>query len=103
MLELIVFTCGAALMGLEFLAARMLAPMLGSSLFVWGSIISVVMVALAIGYWLGGQVADRIGTPRALAAVIALAGLLTVLVPALTAAALPSAAELGARAGSLAA
>ncbi len=38
MLEVIVFICGAALMGIEFLAARMLAPSLGSSLFVWGSV-----------------------------------------------------------------
>ena len=71
MLEVIVFICGAALMGIEFLAARMLAPSLGSSLFVWGSVISIVMVALSLGYWLGGQIADRFGSTRTLAPIIA--------------------------------
>lgn len=101
MLQFIVFTCGAALMGLEFLAARMLAPTLGSSLFVWGSVISIVMVALSLGYWLGGQIADRLGATRTLGPIIALAGLFTVLVPGLSAATLPSLAGLGARTGSL--
>ena len=42
-------------MGLEIVAARVLAPALGNSIYVWGSVISVVMVALSLGYWLGGQ------------------------------------------------
>jgi spermidine synthase len=100
-LEVIVFICGAALMGLEFLAARMLAPSLGSSLFVWGSVISIVMVALSLGYWLGGQIADRFGSTRTLAPVIALAGMFTALVPALNAVVLPAVEGLGARSGSL--
>jgi spermidine synthase len=100
-LEVIVFICGAALMGIEFLAARMLAPSLGSSLFVWGSVISIVMVALSLGYWLGGQIADRYGSTRTLAPVIAVAGLFTALVPALNAVVLPGVEGLGARTGSL--
>jgi spermidine synthase len=100
-LEVIVFICGAALMGIEFLAARMLAPSLGSSLFVWGSVISIVMVALSLGYWLGGQIADRYGSTRTLAPVIAVAGLFTALVPALNTIVLPAVEGLGARTGSL--
>lgn len=103
MLRTIVFVCGAALMGIEFLAARMLAPTLGSSLFVWGSVISIVMIALSLGYWLGGEIADRYGSTRTLAPVIALAGLFTVVVPVLSDAVLPSLGGLGARTGSLAA
>ncbi|MDZ4169678.1 MAG: fused MFS/spermidine synthase [Coriobacteriia bacterium] len=53
--------------GLEFIAARLLAPALGSSLFVWGAVISIVMVALSLGYWSGGQIADRFGSTRTLA------------------------------------
>jgi len=103
MLNVIVFVCGAALMALELVAARVLAPALGNSIFVWGSVISIVMVALSLGYWLGGQIADRTHAPRALAPVIAGAGLLTVLAPSIAEAVLPWAADLGPRLGSLAA
>ncbi|MDZ4169698.1 MAG: fused MFS/spermidine synthase [Coriobacteriia bacterium] len=101
MLEVIVFACGASLMALEFIAARLLAPTLGSSVFVWGAVISIVMVALSLGYWAGGQIADRFGSTRTLAPVIAGAGLFTVLVPRLTDLVLPLVAGLGARTGSL--
>jgi spermidine synthase len=103
MLNVVVFACGAALMALEMVAARVLAPALGNSIFVWGSVISSVMVALSLGYWLGGQIADRFGASRTLAPVIAAAGLLTTLAPVVAKAVLPWAADLGPRAGSLAA
>ena len=103
MLNVIVFVCGAALMALEMVAARVLAPALGNSIFVWGSVISSVMVALSLGYWLGGHLADRFGASKTLAPVIAAGGLLTCLAPMVAGAALPWAADLGPRAGSLAA
>lgn len=103
MLNVIVFVCGAALMALEMVAARVLAPALGNSIFVWGSVISSVMVALSLGYWLGGHLADRFGASRTLAPVIATAGLLTCAAPWVAGFALPWAADLGPRAGSLAA
>jgi spermidine synthase len=103
MLRAIVFICGAALMALELVAARVLAPALGNSIFVWGSVISVVMLALSLGYWVGGQLADRVSAARALSPLIAGAGLLTVLAPLIAAATLPWAAGLGPRLGSLAA
>jgi spermidine synthase len=102
-LNAIVFVCGAALMALEMVAARVLAPALGNSIFVWGSVISSVMVALSLGYWLGGHLADRFGASKTLAPVIAAGGLLTCLAPVVANASLPWAADLGPRAGSLAA
>jgi len=103
MLRAIVFVCGAALMAMELVAARVLAPSLGNSIFVWGSVISVVMLALSLGYWVGGQLADRASARRSLPPLIAGAGLLTVVAPLISASVLPAAAELGPRAGSLAA
>jgi spermidine synthase len=102
-LNAIVFVCGAALMSLEMVAARVLAPSLGNSIFVWGSVISSVMVALSLGYWLGGHLADRFGASKTLAPVIAAGGLLTCVAPMVANAALPWAADLGPRTGSLAA
>lgn len=103
MLRVIVFSCGAALMGLELVAARVLAPFLGNSIYVWGAVISVVMVALSLGYWLGGQLADRLGAARAIGPVIAASALATVVAPLVATAVLPWAGDLGPRLGSLAA
>ncbi|MCX6694902.1 MAG: fused MFS/spermidine synthase [Candidatus Altiarchaeota archaeon] len=53
------FTTGACIMVLELAASRVLAPSFGGSIYVWGSLIGVIMVALAAGYYLGGWTADR--------------------------------------------
>jgi len=51
--------CGAAVMALELLGSRLLAPDFGSSIHVWGSLIGTFLAALSVGYWIGGVVADR--------------------------------------------
>lgn len=70
----VVTVCGGVLMALEILSSRILAPFFGNSVYVWGSIISVFLAALSLGYLLGGHLADRqpaiapLGRPLALAA-----------------------------------
>ena len=59
LLYIVVFVCGAVLMGLEMIGSRILAPNFGNSIFVWGSLISIFLAALTLGYSLGGVVADR--------------------------------------------
>ncbi|WP_324667525.1 fused MFS/spermidine synthase [Geochorda subterranea] len=59
MLAGVVFLAGAVLMGLEMVGSRILAPYFGNSIYVWGSLISVVLAALTAGYFLGGRLADR--------------------------------------------
>lgn len=49
------FTSGFAIMSLEMLAGRMLAPWFGSSIHIWGALITVFMLALSAGYLLGGR------------------------------------------------
>ena len=56
---IVVFVSGAVLMALEIAGSRVLAPHFGSSIFVWGSLISVVMTALSIGYYWGGWLSAR--------------------------------------------
>jgi spermidine synthase len=58
-LEIIVFICGACVMVLELVGARLLAPYLGTSIYVWASLIGIILGALSLGYWLGGKLADR--------------------------------------------
>jgi len=45
-------------MALEILGSRFLAPYFGSTLFVWGSLIGVVLAALSLGYYYGGKISD---------------------------------------------
>ena len=76
-----VFIAGAVLLGLEIAASRVLAPSFGSSLYVWGALIGVVLAGLSIGYWLGGALADRLPTPRLLVGMLALGALLVLAIP----------------------
>jgi spermidine synthase len=69
----VVAVCGAVLMALEILSSRMLAPHYGNSVYVWGSIISVFLAALSLGYLWGGRLADRQPAMAALGRMVALA------------------------------
>jgi spermidine synthase len=51
--------CGAAIMVVQILGAKMVAPFLGTSHFVWTAQIAVTLLALALGYYAGGRLADR--------------------------------------------
>ena len=46
-------------MALELVGSRLLAPVYGDSIFVWGSLIGIVMTSLSVGYFIGGRLADR--------------------------------------------
>lgn len=74
-LEIVVFFCGAILMAFQIIGSRMLGPYVGTSMFVWTSIISVILLSLSVGYFWGGRLADL--KPRAdyLALVILMAAL----------------------------
>lgn len=76
-----VFLSGAVLLGLELVASRVLAPFFGSSIFVWGALIGVVLAGLSIGYWTGGVLADRFPAPQLLLGVLALGAGATLLIP----------------------
>ena len=67
--EIAVFMSGVASMGLEIVAGRQIAPVFGSSVFTWGSIIGVFLAALAVGYWLAGKRARENASRNALALV----------------------------------
>jgi len=51
----IAFWSGFFVMAVELLGGRLLAPNFGSSIYVWGAIISVFMLALSLGYLAGGR------------------------------------------------
>ena len=59
LLYAIIFLSGAAVLALELLASRIMTPYFGVSLYIWTGILSITLVSLALGYWLGGRLALR--------------------------------------------
>lgn len=58
-LPIISFVTGFSLLTYELAAARVLAPSIGSSTYVWTGVIGVIIAALSLGFFVGGKVADR--------------------------------------------
>ncbi|MFC2020886.1 fused MFS/spermidine synthase [Chloroflexota bacterium] len=80
----IVFIGSFCVMVIELIAARILAPYIGVSLYTWTSIIGVILMGIALGNYLGGKIADRYPSYLVLVAIFSIGGLLTILIlPAL--------------------
>jgi len=92
--------CGGLIMVIEVLGSRVIGPFFGVSLFIWSSLISVAMISLALGYSLGGRLADRFPDPKYLYQIILVAGFLVLLIPILKAPILQLCVPLGLRMGS---
>ncbi len=73
-LEITVFICGALVMIFEIIGSRILSPFIGTSTYIWTSLIGVILASLSLGYWLGGRLADRRPDVKVLASVIFIAG-----------------------------
>jgi spermidine synthase len=80
-IELLAAVVGAASLGAEIAAARLLAPWFGASTIVWANTIATVLLALSAGYWIGGRLADRDPTLAGLSRVVLAAAALLALVP----------------------
>ena len=72
---------GMASLGSEIAGARLMAPWFGASTIVWANTIATVLVALSVGYWFGGRLADRDPTLRGLSRVVLLGSVLLAAVP----------------------
>jgi spermidine synthase len=94
--------CGALVMVVEVMGSRVIGPFFGVSLFVWTSLITVTLLALAGGYALGGLASDRFQNPASLFGIILAAGVLALLVPALKGPILKACMPLGLRTGAFA-
>jgi len=82
-LLLAIFLAGAGTLGVEMIASRLLAPYFGTSQPIWAVVIGLTLIYLAVGYHLGGRLADRRPDERLLYRLIVAAGLLTALIPPL--------------------
>lgn len=81
LLFLTVLLSGAVTLGVELSASRLLGSAFGTGNLVWASVIGLIMLYLAAGYFLGGRLADRSPAPLRLYRLVAWAALLSALVP----------------------
>jgi spermidine synthase len=77
----VAFLVGGATLSTEISASRLLAPYFGASTFVWANIIGLTLAYLALGYWLGGRLADRRPDARVLGFVLLVAAAALLVTP----------------------
>lgn len=93
-----VMMTGASIMILELLGSRIIAPFYGTSLYVWSSLISVTLIALASGYSIGGWISDNLERFR-LSYILALAAFSTAMIAPSSSPILSMTDSLGVRGG----
>src|SRR3954463_15427577 len=76
------FATGAIIMSFEMLGSRYLNPYFGSGIYTWASLISTVLAALCVGYFIGGYAADRHPSPAVLGATVLIGSAYILLLPA---------------------
>ncbi len=76
-----VFLTGAATLILEILGTRLMSPYFGNNVHVWTALIGVTLVALAVGYWGGGKLADARGAPAVIDALVVSAAVWVAFIP----------------------
>jgi MFS family permease len=80
----LVFLGGFVIMVLEMIGVLYLAKDFGGSFYVWTSQIGMILTALALGYAIGGTLADRFQRTAFLAAPLTVAGVFTFFIPQIT-------------------
>src|SRR3990167_5679323 len=78
--SVIVFISSFCVMVIELIAARIMAPYIGVSLYTWTSIIGVILAGIALGNYLGGKLADRYPSPTVLSSIFFVGGMLTIII-----------------------
>lgn len=77
--SLLVFVTSAAVLVIETLAGRLMAPYVGVTLETFTGIIGTILAGISLGAWLGGRAADRLDPGRLLGPLIAVGGALSLL------------------------
>lgn len=76
-----IFVCGMSVMVIQMCASRLISPVFGTSLLIWANLIGFTMIFMAIGYFLGGRIADRFPSPNILYRLTAIAALTMAIMP----------------------
>ena len=79
---LVAFVTGAIVMSFEMLGSRYLNPYFGSGIYTWASLISTVLAALCVGYFIGGVLADRFPSAAVLGVTVLVGSVYILVLPA---------------------
>src|SRR6266851_8835990 len=80
-LIVLVFVSGMTSLALEMCASRLLGAYFGTSLYIWASLIGLILVYLTLGYFIGGRLADRYPSEQVLCTITGLAALSISILP----------------------
>ena len=80
-LLLVAFFEGGAVMAVELVGAKMIAPFYGNSLYVWTAVLATTLAGLAGGYFFGGYVSEKKDPQRSLFIILTIAAIITALMP----------------------
>jgi MFS family permease len=98
---IISFLEGATVMGAELLAAKMIAPYYGNSLYVWTSVLATTLLGLTVGYYIGGNLSVKYNVNKVLVVVLGVSAALFVLMPFLSTMVMSATISMSLQAGSL--
>ena len=82
LIYVVAFVTGAIVMSFEMLGSRYLNPYFGSGIYTWAALISTVLAALCVGYFLGGYLADRAPSARVLGVTVIVGSAYLIALPA---------------------
>ena len=80
-LTTLVFVGGMTSLALEMSASRLLGAYFGTSLYIWGCLIGMILLYLTVGYFIGGRLADRHPSERVLCTITTLAAIAILIIP----------------------
>ena len=77
------FIAGFSIMTVELISSRIVAPIIGSSVYTWTSVIGITLLGLSIGSWFGGMLGDKIKNSSLLSYVFFISAILVSIIPTL--------------------
>jgi len=98
-LFLVLLIEGGALMAVELIGAKLIAPYYGNSLYVWSAVLATTLGGLTLGYYMGGKLSLKRPNVRALMTIITVSAVLVLLMPIISGAVMSATLGLELRTG----